>query len=68
VCQKLTVEWFGYSQHEAEISMLVRRGEMTRQRALEIIETPITRNDIALALDCMGLAPDEILRPCMSTQ
>jgi hypothetical protein len=61
VCQKLALEWFGYSQHEAEISTLVRRGEMTRQRALEIIETPITRNDIALALDCIGLAPADIV-------
>ena len=60
VCQKLALEWFGYSQHEAEISMLVRRGEMTRQRALEIIETPITRNDIARALDCIGLGPADI--------
>jgi hypothetical protein len=60
VCQKLSLEWFGYSQHEAEISTLVRRGEMTRQRALEIIETPITRNDIARALDCIGLGPADI--------
>jgi hypothetical protein len=60
VCQKLALKWFGYSQHEAEISTLVRRGEMTRQRALEIIETPITQNDIARALDRIGLGSADI--------
>lgn len=55
VCQKLTVEWFGYSQHEAEISALVRSGEMTRQRALEIIETPIATGELQLALERVGL-------------
>jgi len=60
VCQKLTMEWFGYSQHEAEISALVRRGEMTRQRALEIIETPITSCDLQLALERIGLGPSDI--------
>ena len=60
VCQKLAVEWFGYSQHEAEISTLVRSGEMSRQRALEIIQTPITKRDLALALERIGLAPDDI--------
>jgi hypothetical protein len=60
VCQKLALEWFGYSQHEAEISTLVRSGEMTRQRALEIIETPITQRDLDLALKRIGLGPADI--------
>jgi hypothetical protein len=60
VCQRLTVEWFGYSQHEAEISTLVRRGEMTRQRALEIIETPIAQRDLELGLERIGLGPADI--------
>jgi hypothetical protein len=60
VCQKLTVDWFGYSQHEVEISTLVRNGEMSRQRALDIIETPITPADCRLALDRIGLKPADI--------
>lgn len=56
VCQKLTVDWFGYSQHEAEISTLVRSGEMTRQRALDIIETPISTDELQRALDRIGLS------------
>lgn len=60
VCQKLTVDWFGYSQHEAEISTLVRSGEMSRQRALEIIETPITQHDLDMALERIGLRAADI--------
>ncbi len=60
VCQKLTVDWFGYSQHEAEISTLVRSGEMMRPRALEIIETPIAESELQLALDRIGLTVADI--------
>jgi len=41
---------FGYSQHEVEISTLVRNGEMSRQRALDIVNTPISREHIDMAL------------------
>ena len=53
--------YYGYSQHEAEISTLVRNGELDRGRALEIIETPITRRHIDLALERIGLTGDAIV-------
>jgi hypothetical protein len=60
VTQSLTVDYFGYSQHEAEISTLVRNGEMTRQRALEIIESPISESEIDLALAKLNLTGKDI--------
>jgi hypothetical protein len=60
VSQSLTVDYFGYSQHEAEISSLVRNGEMTRERALEIIETPISESQIDLALAKLNLTHKDI--------
>jgi hypothetical protein len=61
VSQSLTVNHFGYSQHEAEISALVRNGEMTRQRALEIIESPISESEIDLALAKLNLTCKDIV-------
>jgi hypothetical protein len=61
VSQSLTVDHFGYSQHEAEISALVRNGEMTRERALEIIETPISETQIDLALAKLNLTCKDII-------
>ena len=61
VSQSLTVNHFGYSQHEAEISALVRNGEMTRERALEIIETPISETQIDLALAKLNLTCKDII-------
>ena len=60
VSQSLTVDYFGYSQHEAEISALVRNGEMPRERALEIIETPISEAQIDLALAKLNLTHKDI--------
>ena len=60
VTQLLTVRFYGYTQHEAEISALVRKGEMPRDRALEIIETPITRDQLDLALQRIGMTAAEI--------
>ena len=60
VAQLLTVRFFGYSQHEAEISALVRNHEMTRQRALEIIETPISQLQVNTALERIGLSYSDI--------
>lgn len=56
VSQLLTVRYFGYSQHEAEISTLVRAHELPRARALDIIQTPITTEQIDMALERIGLA------------
>jgi hypothetical protein len=60
VSQSLTVDYFGYSQHEAEISALVRNNEMSRERALEIIETPISDTQIDLALAKLNLSCKDI--------
>ncbi len=62
VSQKLACGWFGYSQHEAELSMLVRRGEMSRERCLEIIQTPITEPELSMALGRIGLGLSDIRR------
>lgn len=55
VSQYLATRQFGYSQHETELSDLVRRGELSRDRALRAIETPILRENLEAAL---GLYPD----------
>lgn len=60
VCQSLTVDYFGYSQHEVEISALVRNNEMSRARALEIIETPISVQQMDLALAKLDLTHKDI--------
>jgi hypothetical protein len=61
VTQSLTVSYFGYSQHEAEISALVRNGEMIRERALEIIESPFSEAEINLALAKLNLTYKDIV-------
>jgi len=61
VSQSLTVDYFGYSQHEAEISALVRNNEMSRERALEIIETPISEAQIDCALAKLNLTCKDIM-------
>lgn len=58
--QYLAEQQFGYAQHESELSALVRSGEMTRERALEIIETPIEESDLTKALDKIGLKLEDI--------
>ena len=61
VSQSLTVDYFGYSQHEAEISALVRNNEMSRERALEIIDTPISEKQMDLALAKLDLTCRDIV-------
>lgn len=46
---------FGYSQHDTEISDLIRSGEITRERGLEIIETPIYKHHLEKALSLIGV-------------
>ncbi|MCX5902363.1 MAG: phosphoadenosine phosphosulfate reductase, partial [Proteobacteria bacterium] len=60
VSQSLTIEYFGYSQHEAEISALVRNNEMSRERALEIIETHISEKQVKLALAKLNLTCKDV--------
>lgn len=59
--QYLAVKQFGYSQHETEFSDLVRSGEMSRERAEELINTPITDDDLSVPLSQLGLTKNEII-------
>lgn len=61
VAQYLAEQQFGYAQHESELSCLVRENEMSRQRALEVIESPIEDEDLIKALDKLGLKMDDII-------
>lgn len=60
VSQYKSIEFFGYSQHETELSDLVRSGEMTRDRALDIINTPLKKEHIIAALSKMNLSINDI--------
>ncbi len=60
VAQYLVENVYGYAQHEVELSELVREGEMTRQRALEIIETPIEESDLNNALQKLGMTAEDV--------
>lgn len=61
VSQYLSRKYFGYSQHEAENSYLVRNGELNRERALEIINTPITNEDLSTVLEKLDLKLENII-------
>lgn len=60
VSQYLTEKVFGYAQHEVELSELVRVGELSRERALEIIESPIEESDLERALEKLGLTVEDV--------
>ena len=60
VAQLLAMKQFGFAQHESELSELVRQKEMTRERALEIIETPIETADLENPLKKLHLTCDAI--------
>jgi len=61
VSQYLARRQFGYTQHETELSQLVREGETTREEALEICATPITASDLEEPLSILGMHSNEIL-------
>jgi hypothetical protein len=61
VSQFLAVKYFGYSQHEVELSGLIRENEIARDRALEIINTPISRPEIQSVLDRVGLKYENVM-------
>lgn len=61
VSQYLARENFGYSQHEVEISTLIRNREMTRERGLEIIETPIPREILEQVLAKLELTIGDVI-------
>ena len=60
VAQYLTEKVFNYGQHEVELSELVRVGEMSRERALEIIHSPIEESDLEKPLEKMGLTVEDV--------
>ena len=60
VAQYLTEKVFRYGQHEMELSELVRVGEMSRERALEIIHSPIEESDLEKPLEKMGLTVEDV--------
>lgn len=60
VAQYLTEKVFRYGQHEVELSELVRVGEMSRERALEIIHSPIEESDLEKPLEKMGLTVEDV--------
>lgn len=61
VSQYLAIRQFGYSQHETELSDLIRSGEMSRERANQLINTPITNEDLEYALDKLDLKIEDII-------
>ncbi len=60
VSQYLAFRQFGYSQHETEFSDLVRSGEMTREQAEKLANTPITEQHLIDALQVLNLSLDVI--------
>lgn len=61
VSQFLGRRFFGYTQHEVELSRLVREGEMSRAKALSLVETPITAEDLKRVLDKLSLRKEDVL-------
>lgn len=60
VAQYLAMKQFGYAQHETELSDMVRAGELTRSRALQIVETPIEDTDMIPPLEKMGFSLSDV--------
>lgn len=60
VAQYLVEQEFGYAQHEVELSELVRNGEMTRERAMEIGQSPLSKDAIEESLAKLGLTVHDI--------
>ncbi|MDD2390799.1 MAG: hypothetical protein PHP23_13825 [Desulfobacterales bacterium] len=61
VAQYMAEKKFGYSQHEVELSTLIRNGEITRERAIEILNTPITVEQLDEVLSMVDLTLEDIL-------
>ncbi|PKM94862.1 MAG: phosphoadenosine phosphosulfate reductase [Firmicutes bacterium HGW-Firmicutes-1] len=59
--QHLAMKYWGYSQHETEVSTLVRKKELTRERALDIIETPIPMEILEEVLQKLDLKYEDII-------
>lgn len=61
ISQYLAMKQFGYSQHETEFSDLIRSGEMARERAEQLISTPITIQDFVKPLESLRISLDDIM-------
>lgn len=61
VSQHLAVKHWGYSQHETEESTLIRNNEISREKALEIIETPILMEKVEEELAKLGLKYEDVV-------
>jgi len=61
ISQFLAVRNFGYSQHEPELSTLIRKNEITREKALGIINTPISKDEIQNVLNILDLKYEDII-------
>lgn len=62
VAQYLAMRQFGFAQHESELSGQVRSGELTRERALDIIETPIETEDLIKPLSRLDMKIEDIVK------
>lgn len=61
--QYLAMKQFGYSQHETELSDMIRCGEMNREQAERVINTPIPSEYIEKVLGTIGIEnPETFLR------
>lgn len=60
VSQLLAEKNFGYAQHEVELSELVRSGELFRNRALHIYNSPIYKDIVEDVLGKLGLQIEDI--------
>lgn len=60
VSQYLVEKIFGYAQHEVELSELIREGELSRSRALEVIETPIEEKYMIEPIEKIGVTMEDI--------
>jgi hypothetical protein len=59
--QHLAMKYWGYSQHETELSTLVRKKELSRERALDIANTPIPMDIIEEVLNQLDLNYADII-------
>lgn len=60
VSQLLAEKNFGYAQHEVELSELVRSGELSRDRALHIYNSPILKEAVEEVLAKLELKIEDI--------
>lgn len=60
VSQYLARKYFGYSQHETELSSMVRNGQIDREEAIDILNTPIPQVTLKKVLDKIHISKEYI--------